>query len=110
MLTEHTIGRDYVKGMDKAIAAYQAGDENAAASFATNARGYIVLLRQHIDKEDHILYPMADRALSAEKQDELSDGFERVERERVEAGRHEAFQELLHELDRVYLSGVEAEA
>jgi len=104
MLAEHTTGRGYVKGMGEAIAAYKAGDGSAASTIAENARGYITLLTQHIDKEDNILYPMADRALTETTQQELSEAFEVVERERIGPGRHERFHELLRELDRVYLA------
>jgi hemerythrin-like domain-containing protein len=104
MLTEHTMGRNYVKAMSEAIVAYKTGDRSAASKVAENARGYITLLTQHIDKEDNILYPMADRVLAEATQQELSEAFEEVERERVGAGRHEAFHELLRELDRIYLS------
>ena len=104
MLTEHMMGRSYVKEMSKAIVAYKAGDRSAVPKIAENARGYIALLAQHIDKEDNILYPMADRALTEATQQDLSEAFEEVERERIGAGRHEAFHELLRELDQVYLS------
>jgi hemerythrin-like domain-containing protein len=104
MLAEHAMGRDYVREMNRAISAYKAGDVAAMSSIAENAREYIALLAQHIGKEDNILYPMADRALSSTIQRRLAEAFEQVERERTGAGRHEAFHELLDELHRVYLS------
>ena len=105
MLAEHTTGRSYVKAMGEAIAAYKASDASAAANIVKNARGYIALLTQHIHKEDNILYPMADRTLADATQQELSEAFEAVERERVGPGRHEAFHQLLHDLDQIYLQG-----
>jgi hemerythrin-like domain-containing protein len=108
MLAEHAAGRGYVRSMGQAIAGCRKGDSGAASQFAENARGYIDLLTQHIDKKDHILYPMVDRALSPAEQSELLEGFEEVERERMKSGqvgpvRHEDFHLLLHELDRAYL-------
>jgi len=102
MLHEHTVGRGYVRGMADGIAAYKAGEPGAAARIAENARGYVALLTQHIYKEDNILYPMADRALSAEKQAELLEGFEQVERERVGPGKHEEYHALLDRLEATY--------
>lgn len=102
MLAEHTLGREYVRGMADAIAPYAAGEAGAAARFAENARGYIALLSQHIVKEDQILYPLADRVLSEETQTEISGGFARVEEERVGPGRHEAFHALLDRLEAAY--------
>jgi hemerythrin-like domain-containing protein len=102
MLTEHDMGRGYVRGMSEAIAKYKAGDGKASSAIVGNARNYIALLTQHIDKEDNILYPMADVHLSEDKQKELLEEFERVERERIGVGKHEEFHELLDHLKQVY--------
>lgn len=103
MLSEHGLGRDYVKDMAGAIPGYRAGDRGAAASFAEKARGYAALLEQHIHKEDNILYPLAERMLSVQKQEELLAAFAQVERERVGPGQHEAYHALLDRLEALYL-------
>ena len=103
MLTEHDMGRGYVKGMSEAVAKYKAGDRKVSSAIVGNARNYIALLTQHIDKEDNILYPMADMHLSEERQKELLEEFERVEREKIGVGKHEEFHELLNHLRKVYL-------
>ena len=105
MLTEHDMGRGYVKGMSEAVAKYKAGDRKASSAIVENARNYIALLTQHIDKEDNILYPMADMHLSEERQNELLEEFEVVERERIGVGKHEEFHRLLDHLGEVYLEG-----
>jgi len=103
MLTEHTSGRNYVKGMSEAAAKYKAGDLEASSSFVENAGNYIALLNQHIHKEDNGLFPSADQCLSAERQRELFEEFERVEMETIGIGKHEELQKLLHRLEEVYL-------
>ncbi len=103
MLSEHVTGRGFIRGMTDAAAALRRGDKAAAARFTSNARGYIDLLRSHIDKEDNILYAIADARLSAEKQRELADQFEKVEEERVGPGRHEEFHRMMEQLKRIYL-------
>jgi hemerythrin-like domain-containing protein len=103
MLTEHDMGRGYVKGMSEAIAKYKAGDRKASSAIVENARNYIALLTQHIDKEDNVLYPMADMHLSEERQKELLEEFEVVEREKIGVGKHEQFHKLLEHLKQVYL-------
>jgi len=103
MLREHKQGRDYIRGMSEAIVKYRKGDKNLSSKIVKNARDYISLLRQHIDKEDNVLYPMADEQLSEDKQKELFDGFEKIEMERMGSGTHEKFHELLHKLRDVYL-------
>lgn len=64
MLHEHDEGRQYVKNLEEGIA----NSDNE--QILTNARGYCFLLQNHIYKEDNVLYPMAEEALS-EAQKEL---------------------------------------
>jgi len=102
MLAEHEEGRDYVRGMAGAAVRYKAGEKDAGAAFAADARAYADLLAQHIDKEDNVLYIMADRVLSAEQQKRLEDGFARVEEERMGPGQHEKYHAWLHDLAAYY--------
>lgn len=104
MLYEHTLGRGYVSSMAETLAAYRAGEEAQAAAFASHARNYIALLTQHIEKENNILFPMADRTLSEQIQARLVEQFDDVERERIGPGRHEAFHEMMSDLEAVYLA------
>lgn len=102
MLQEHDQGRQFVRGMREALARYRAGDSGARVDFARNGRSYAALLSQHIQKEDNILYPIADMHLTDQQQRELAEGFARVEEERIGPGQHEAFHRLLERLGRVY--------
>ena len=60
MLSEHQQGRLYVRGMAEAIGAAREGDSEAEATLRANARRYVDLMRNHIGKEDGILFDMAD--------------------------------------------------
>lgn len=102
MLAEHVAGRDHIQGMRRALADYHRGGKTAAADFVQHARSYMDLLRQHIAKEDNVLFQIADQRLPAEIKDGLMKGFERIEEEKVGAGRHEAFHRMLEELGRLY--------
>lgn len=68
MLAEHDQGRAYTRGMVAAAERLKGGDREAAGEVAENAVGYAALLRQHIMKEDQILYPMADQIIPAQNQ------------------------------------------
>ena len=103
MLSEHELGRKYVKGMDDSFVSYKKGETKAALQIAENARNYATLLTQHIYKEDNILYPMADMHLSEEKQRELTEQFERVEKEKIGIGKHQELLNTLHYLSDIYL-------
>jgi len=103
MLLEHDEGRQYVKAMGEGIAQYAKGDLKAGSKIAENIRNYVALLSQHIDKEDNILYPMADMRISEADQKELEKEFEKVETEKIGKGKHEEFHRLLHRLKEEYL-------
>ncbi|MHB0856364.1 MAG: hemerythrin domain-containing protein [Anaerolineae bacterium] len=103
LLIEHQVGRVYVQTMVSAVERFMAGEEGALARFADAATQYTALLRNHIVKEDRDLYPLADAKLDAEEQEHLEEGFERIEREVVGEGRHEAFHKMLETLRAAYL-------
>jgi hemerythrin-like domain-containing protein len=99
MLFEHEQGRAFAGAIADVIDAYEAGDPTSARLIADNARGYVDLLRQHIAKEENVLFPMADRILSPGEQAELEERFEKIETERMGAGVHERYHELLDDLE-----------
>jgi hemerythrin-like domain-containing protein len=66
MLMAHDQGRAYVRGMEEGATTALAGDRAQVAEIVRNAYGYIALLRDHIDKEDNILYKLAERILPEE--------------------------------------------
>jgi len=99
MLFEHEEGRAYVRAIAGAIDAYEADGQSAAPTIAENARGYVGLLRQHIMKEESVLFPMADRVLTAADQAELEQQFEQIETEVMGPGVHERYHHLLDDLE-----------
>lgn len=100
MLLEHDQGRDYVSAIAGAIDAYDGGDSSAAGVIADNARGYVALLREHVWKEENILFPMAEEVLSPDDQRELEERFEQFEAEVMGPGVHERYHRLLDSLER----------
>ena len=79
MLEEHVQGRSLISALCEA-APGASGTPDRRARFAAAARAYAQLLTAHIDKENHVLFPMADQAIAREDQqrvDEAFDGFER---------------------------------
>ncbi len=91
MLHEHTIGREFVGNMAKSLDAAASGDPAAVEEFCRNAEGYVGLLAAHIQKEDGILYPIADRMMSDADQAELLASFQAVEENHMGVGTHEKF-------------------
>lgn len=98
MLHEHVEGRKYIKTIADALPRAQTGDAKAVETLRDGLLGYVALLRAHIDKENTILFPMADRLFSEEDQKELVQAFERIEQEDMGAGVHEKYHRWAHEL------------
>ncbi len=103
MLNEHQQGREYVRDMNAALAQYTNGDRRTVDAFVKTAREYISLLNQHIDKENHVLFPLAETHLSEQEQSKLWEGFEIIETQKIGVGKHDEFHKMLENLERVYL-------
>ena len=102
MLHEHDEGRGHIRAMDEAVVQASAGQPEAVRRFVEHARSYTDLLRQHIQKEDNILFVLADRVLSAADQQELLAQFEHVETEHMGQGTHEKYLALANRLTERY--------
>jgi Uncharacterized conserved protein len=71
MLMEHDHGRNFVRKMEEATLAALRGDQNRDEEIASYALAYVTLLREHISKEDQILYPLAERVIPEEMRDHI---------------------------------------
>ena len=78
MLTEHEEGRGYVRTMMAALTLAEARNEAAKDTLLKNARAYLRLLQEHIQKEDEILFRIADDVIPPDEQKELSALFRRT--------------------------------
>ncbi len=103
MLHEHEMGRNFTNGMDAALNKNKSDTGSGLTQFVKNAKDYIELLSAHIEKENNVLFVMADQKLSSSTQKEIMEEFERVEREETGEGVHERYHELLHSLKDLYL-------
>ena len=83
MRVEHVDGRAFIRAMGEALAG------SDVARFVANTRGYVDLLRNHIAKEDGILFPIAAAMLSPEQDAAILDAYRRVEHDDMGDGTHE---------------------
>ncbi|MEE9190911.1 MAG: hemerythrin domain-containing protein [Candidatus Neomarinimicrobiota bacterium] len=102
MLVEHEQGRDYVNRLDKAVTQYKNGEQTAADALVRHARNYVFMLTQHIDKENTILYPMADSSIPIVKQEALLDEFESVNKGVINTEKLTELQDNLNNLEEIY--------
>jgi hemerythrin-like domain-containing protein len=102
MLAEHEKGREHVR----ALAAIGAGQGPLSGEdldlLGRHAREFVLLLRNHISKENNVLFPMAEDHLPPTTLDALAERFEAFERDVMGAGEHERLHALAEKLVAAY--------
>ncbi len=89
MLQEHAQGRDYISQMNQSL------DNQDLSGFNTAAVQYRDLLRQHIEKENKVLFMMADKVLDEQAQDLLFEKFEEYEENVMGHNIHEKLHSMI---------------
>ncbi len=76
---QHERSRALVSAIANAIAGYDKGDERAVLDILESTVSFGSLLRQHINREDSVFYPMAKKELSKEDHERLAEEFRRAD-------------------------------
>jgi len=87
------MGRNFVKGIVDGI------NKNNKKTIVENSLGYVQLLRDHIEKENNILFTMADNILTKNDSKGILEKFEEVEK-KMGKGVHEKYKKLIDELEK----------
>lgn len=74
MLVEHNIGRDAIKKAEEGIK--EKNNKKVIAGFEE----YINLLKEHIFKEDNILYPMCDEVIDDKTKKKMLEDFKKADK------------------------------
>lgn len=98
MHMEHDQGRAHVRAMEEAAQRALDGESGQASIIAEHAKGYAELLRGHIQKEDDILYPLAERTLPEEVRDGMLRAYDEAEAKTPDLERH--YQVMVEEYER----------
>ncbi len=83
MLADHEHNRALTREMIQAAAAYRAGDKEAGLRFAGAADQYVQALRDHIQKENLVLFVMADNTLPVQDEPQLLAKFNDVDKNKI---------------------------
>lgn len=103
MLREHEEGRNFVKGMADNVELYKSGNKQALQSVYQNMTGYVNLLRDHISKENNVLFRMADQVLSEDEQSILLNQFALAQTVNIGQDKIDKYLARIKELTAVYL-------
>lgn len=97
MLYEHQVGRDLVGKIQAELVKHEE-TRTDAKEISRLCSEYVSHLRQHISKEEGILFRMGDGVMSAEDHESSLSCYERTEEEKLGEGKH---QEMLRLADEV---------
>ena len=104
MLHEHEQGRAFVRELKRLGEQKVPWTDAEREELSRAASGYIGLLRQHIRKEDGVLYPMAESQLPEDTMKSIGQRFREFEQSEARAGEHERLHRLADELTGRYLN------
>ena len=99
MLSDHEDGRRFTRNIRAAARRLETGDANAAAELAAHVRGYVALLRDHIAREDEMLFPMADDLIPVDRHRTLLEAYARIDRDDVGVAARERFLETVARIE-----------
>lgn len=98
MLVEHEEGRAHVRRISE-ISSSELSKRNML-EMVEHIRSYVRLLYAHIQKEDAVLYPMADKMFSKKDQEDLERAFKKVEESVTGSGAHERYHRMVESWER----------
>jgi len=102
MLYEHVLAKNYLNEICNCVENCKIGNDFSGEMLADSLMKYVVLLNGHIKKEENLIFPMADKELSKEKQNEIYQSFVDIEKNIVKEGIHEHYHKILHNLKQKY--------
>jgi len=102
ILYEHALARNYLKDIDSCVVNCKIGNSFSGDMLAESMTNYVQLIKNHMQKEEEIIFPFAEQELSHDKQVELAKEFERIEENIVHHDFHDHYHKLLEKLQSKY--------
>ncbi len=103
MLVEHDLGRLHMAELEKALALHREGNAESIVDIIANAVSYTHLLHRHIDKEDGVVYPFAERSLDRALLTSINASCEDFEKGQEEKGIPKKYTEMVERLEVKYM-------
>lgn len=100
MLREHDEGRAHVRAVRDALHSFSRGDHAAQQVVRLEAKALCELLRQHIQKENQILFVVGDQVMSDPDKERLVREFSCAQHDTLPPGTHDRYTSLAAELRR----------
>ena len=101
MKAEHVRGRALVRAMRESAARYAGGDTTAAPALVRATLEYVQLLRAHIEKENQVLFMLADQVIPEAEQQTLARAYDEFEANVMGTGVHERYHAMIAEYQKL---------
>jgi hemerythrin-like domain-containing protein len=101
MLSEHDLGRLFVKNLEQALDKVQNGEKDSRVDVIANAIAYTDLLHRHIDKEDNALYQFGAKNLSEEALKDVEKRCQEVESIAKKENLQDKYLKIVDELEKL---------
>lgn len=103
MLVEHDLGRLHMAELEKALALHREGNAESIVDIVANAVSYTHLLHRHIDKEDGVVFPFAERTLAEDLLSGINASCEDFEKTQEEKGITKKYVEMVEKFEAKYI-------
>jgi len=103
MLRDHEQGRLFVKGMMNHISLFKTGDKTALKDVYADMLAYAKLLKDHIAKENNVLFRMADQVFTPVEQETLLEKFKLIEQGKNQEKSKREYAAMIGQLAVLYL-------
>ncbi len=108
MLHDHDEGRAHIRMICAHMTAAAGDDDVARKTVYREILAYVNMLRQHILKEDNVLFMMAENLLDAKQKESILRGFEKLDRDPQLAAERKRYVALADQLLSWNFSSTEA--
>ena len=109
MLVEHDLGRADVLSLETALNEYKKNPRlELKLDILSYAMAYAHLLQLHIEKENSVVYPFAERGLSEEDFKEINEKSQIFEDEQTAKGVQKHYLDILENLEKKYPASAQA--
>ena len=109
MLVEHDLGRADVLSLETALNEYKKNPRlELKLDILSYAMAYAHLLQLHIEKENSVVYPFAERGLSEEDFKEINEKSQIFEDEQTAKGVQKHYLDILETLEKKYPASAQA--
>ena len=99
---EHIISVNYLKDISSCVVNCKIGNDFSGELLADSLTNYVIAIKNHIQREEEIVFPIANEVFSIEKQNEILQRFEVIEQKYISNSFNDQFDELLNKFKNKY--------